>query len=146
MGLGVQPYNYTFSLWPSNCKPSILTFKVWDRWGSGSTPWPSGRSGPTRHLSRAAGLELSALRQDYKEKSRFHPLGSPALPFLGHGGRWGPAWSSGLGYNASMHSEAPSCSRCSETQGVLEGAHLPCRGFGGRGGVKRAVLPVETLC
>lgn len=71
MGLGVQPYNYTFSPRPSNCKPSILTFKVWDHWGSGYTPWQSGRSGPTRHLSRAAGLELSALKPYYKEKSHF---------------------------------------------------------------------------
>lgn len=46
MGLGVQPCNYTFSLWPSNCQPSILTLKAWDHWGSGYTlairqVWPS---------------------------------------------------------------------------------------------------------
>lgn len=28
MGLEVQPYNYTFSLLPWNCKRSILTFKT----------------------------------------------------------------------------------------------------------------------
>lgn len=44
MGPGVQPYNYTFSLWPANCKPSILTFKVWES--------PEFR----RHLGNQAGL------------------------------------------------------------------------------------------
>lgn len=71
MGLGVQPYNYTFSLWPLNFKPSILTFKVWDHWSSEHTlairqVWPS----PTC-LQGLWGYAASAPcpKQDYKENS-----------------------------------------------------------------------------
>lgn len=76
MGLEVQPYNYTFSLLPWNCKRSILTFKM------------LGWLGLSVHLGNQLGRQvhkaLGELRklslQDYKEKKQTAPQ-KPVAPF-----------------------------------------------------------------
>lgn len=137
MGLGVQPCNYTFSLWPSNCKPSILTSKVWDHWGSMDTPWQSGRSGPTRHLSRACSARAVCPEAGRQRKEPLTQLPGSCLPRsrrVGGAGGWGGGHSLvfSASCNASMHCEAPPrAAGPAQKLTVLEGAHLTCRGFGG---------------